>query len=76
MQKVQELVLVHLVDVETDLETGHTKICVIQFFKTLVKQFIQVMLKDKCRVDQFRSGWALNEEYIYNNEGKLQNPGF
>ena len=21
-------------------------------------------------------GWALNEEYIYNNEGKLQNPGF
>ena len=21
-------------------------------------------------------GWALNEEYIYSSEGKLQNPGF
>ena len=21
-------------------------------------------------------GWALNEEYIYNSDGRLQNPGF
>jgi len=33
-------------------------------------------LKASIRAAWRRAGWALNEEYIYGADGKLQNPGF
>lgn len=67
----------HLVDVEVDPETG----------KVDIKRY--TVIQDAGRAihpayveGQFQGGaaqgigWALNEEYIYNKDGKLDNPGF
>jgi CO/xanthine dehydrogenase Mo-binding subunit len=67
----------HICDVEVDPETGATK--VIRY--TVVQDAGKAIHPDYVE-GQFQGGaaqgigWALNEEYIYGKDGRLQNPGF
>ena len=67
----------HIVDVEVDPETGRTEI--LRY--TVVQDAGKAIHPDYVE-GQFQGaaaqgiGWALNEEYIYGDDGKLQNAGF
>ena len=67
----------HIGDVEVDPETGATK--VIRY--TVIQDAGKAIHPDYVE-GQFQGGaaqgigWALNEEYIYGEDGRLQNPGF
>jgi len=68
---------VHICDVEVDKETG--KVDVLRY--TAVQDAGKAIHPSYVE-GQFQGGaaqgigWALNEEYIYNEDGLLQNPGF
>jgi CO/xanthine dehydrogenase Mo-binding subunit len=67
----------HLVDVEVDPETGRVTI-----LRYTVAQDAGKAVHPSYVEGQFQGGaaqgvgWALNEEYIYGPDGKLQNAGF
>ena len=67
----------HLVDVEVDPETG-----AVQVLRYTVCQDAGKAIHPSYVEGQFQGGavqgigWALNEEYIYGEDGRLQNPGF
>jgi CO/xanthine dehydrogenase Mo-binding subunit len=67
----------HLVDLEVDPETGRTTI-----LRYTVAQDAERALHPAYVEGQFQGGavqgigWALNEEYVYGTDGKLQNAGF
>lgn len=67
----------HIVDVEVDPETGHTKV-----LRYTVVQDAGKAVHPSYVEGQFQGGaaqgigWALNEEYIYGPDGRLQNAGF
>lgn len=67
----------HICDVEVDPKTGATK--VLRY--TVVQDAGKAIHPDYVE-GQFQGGaaqgigWALNEEYIYGEDGTLQNPGF
>lgn len=67
----------HICDIEVDPETGGTKI--LRY--TVVQDAGKAIHPDYVE-GQFQGaavqgiGWALNEEYIYGEDGRLQNPGF
>jgi CO/xanthine dehydrogenase Mo-binding subunit len=68
---------VHVVDVEVDPETGKTTI-----LRYLVVQDAGRAIHPAYVEGQYQGGavqgigWALNEEYVYGPDGRLQNPGF
>ena len=67
----------HICDVEIDPRTGATK--VLRY--TVIQDAGKAIHPDYVE-GQFQGGaaqgigWALNEEYIYGKDGRLQNPGF
>ncbi len=67
----------HVVDVEVDPESGAVKI-----LRYTVCQDAGKAVNPDYVEGQFQGGavqgigWALNEEYIYGEDGRLQNPGF
>ncbi len=67
----------HICDVEIDPETGATK--VVRY--TVVQDAGKAVHPDYVE-GQFQGGaaqgigWALNEEYVYGEDGRVQNPGF
>ena len=67
----------HLVDVEVDKETGR-----VDVIRYTVAQDAGRAIHPSYVEGQFQGGavqgigWALNEEYIYGDDGNLQNPGF
>jgi len=67
----------HLVDAEVDPETGRTTI-----LRYTVVQDAGKAIHPSYVEGQFQGGavqgigWAINEEYIYGADGRLQNPGF
>ena len=67
----------HICDVEVDPETGSTR--VLRY--TVVQDAGKAIHPDYVE-GQFQGaaaqgiGWALNEEYIYGKDGRLENPGF
>ena len=67
----------HLVDVEVDPETGAVKV-----LRYTVAQDAGKAIHPGYVVGQFQGGaaqgigWALNEEYVYDDMGRLQNAGF
>lgn len=67
----------HICDVEVDPETGATKV-----LRYAVVQDAGKAIHPDYVEGQFQGaaaqgiGWALNEEYIYGDDGRLQNPGF
>ncbi|HTO83246.1 MAG TPA: molybdopterin cofactor-binding domain-containing protein, partial [Methylomirabilota bacterium] len=68
---------VHLADAEVDPETGR-----VQIKRYTVVQDAGKAVHPSYVEGQFQGGaaqgigWAINEEYIYGKDGRLQNPGF
>lgn len=68
---------VHVVDVEVDPETGH-----VQVLRYTAAQDVGRAIHPSYVEGQIQGGtvqgigWALNEEYIYNDNGQLDNAGF
>jgi CO/xanthine dehydrogenase Mo-binding subunit len=68
---------VHLVDVEVDKETGATKVLRYTVFQDAGKAVHPSYVEGQMQGGAVQGiGWALNEEYIYGEDGRLQNPGF
>ena len=68
---------VHLVDVEVDKETGATKILRYTIFQDAGKAVHPDYVEGQMQGGAVQGiGWALNEEYIYGPDGRLQNPNF
>jgi CO/xanthine dehydrogenase Mo-binding subunit len=68
---------VHLCDAEVDPETGATKILRYTVFQDAGKAVHPDYVEGQMQGGAAQGiGWALNEEYIYGDDGKLQNPGF
>lgn len=68
---------VHLADVEVDPETGATKIVRYTAFQDAGKAVHPDYVEGQMQGGAVQGiGWALNEEYVYGTDGKLQNAGF
>ncbi|WP_300030443.1 xanthine dehydrogenase family protein molybdopterin-binding subunit [uncultured Roseobacter sp.] len=68
---------VHLVDTEIDPETGATKVLRYTIFQDAGKAVHPDYVEGQMQGGAVQGiGWALNEEYIYGEDGRLQNPGF
>ncbi|MFQ5439374.1 MAG: xanthine dehydrogenase family protein molybdopterin-binding subunit, partial [Paracoccaceae bacterium] len=68
---------VHLCDVEVDRETGFTKVLRYTVFQDAGKAVHPAYVEGQMQGGAVQGiGWALNEEYIYDDAGHLQNPGF
>jgi CO/xanthine dehydrogenase Mo-binding subunit len=67
----------HVCDVEIDRETGHVKIlrytAVQDVGRAIHPSYVEGQIQGGVTQGV---GWALNEEYIYNKDGCLENPGF
>ncbi len=67
----------HLADVEVDPETGRAEVVRYTVFQDAGKAIHPSYVEGQFQGGAVQGiGWALNEEYIYDNEGRLQNPGF
>ena len=65
---------VHLVDTEVDPETGATKILRYTIFQDAGKAVHPDYVEGQMQGGAVQGiGWALNEEYIYGEDGRLQN---
>jgi CO/xanthine dehydrogenase Mo-binding subunit len=68
---------VHLVDVEVDPETGATTVLRYTIFQDAGKAVHPDYVEGQMQGGAVQGiGWALNEEYIYGADGRLQNAGF
>ena len=68
---------VHLADVEVDKETGSTKVIRYTVFQDAGKAIHPSYVEGQMQGGAVQGiGWALNEEYIYGKDGRLQNAGF
>jgi CO/xanthine dehydrogenase Mo-binding subunit len=68
---------VHLVDVEVDKQTGAAKIVRYTVIEDAGKAIHPVQVEGQYQGGAAQgAGWALNEEYIYDDKGCLENPGF
>jgi CO/xanthine dehydrogenase Mo-binding subunit len=67
----------HICDVSVDKETGHVTIerytAVQDVGKAIHPSYVEGQIQGGAAQG---IGWALNEEYIYNAKGQLENPGF
>jgi CO/xanthine dehydrogenase Mo-binding subunit len=67
----------HLVDVEVDPETGATKVLRYTIAQDAGKAVHPSYVEGQYQGGAAQGiGWALNEEYVYGKDGRLQNPGF
>ncbi len=68
---------VHLCDVEVDRETGATRVLRYTVFQDAGKAVHPAYVEGQMQGGAVQGiGWALNEEYIYGKDGRLQNAGF
>ena len=68
---------VHIADVEVDPETGASKVLRYTAFQDAGKAVHPSYVEGQMQGGAVQGiGWALNEEYIYGADGRLQNPGF
>ncbi len=68
---------VHLADVEVDPETGYTTVLRYTVFQDAGKAVHPDYVEGQMQGGAAQGiGWALNEEYIYGADGRLQNAGF
>tara|TARA_Y100000590_G_scaffold469156_1_gene655204 strand:- start:22225 stop:24537 length:2313 start_codon:yes stop_codon:yes gene_type:complete len=66
-----------IVDVEVDRDTGSVKILRHTIVQDAGKAIHPAYVEGQYQGGAVQGiGWALNEEYIYGEDGKLQNPGF
>lgn len=67
----------HIVDAEVDRETGHTKVVRYTVIQDAGKAINPAYVEGQFQGGAAQGiGWALNEEYIYGKDGRLQNSGF
>ncbi len=67
----------HLCDVEVDEETGHVEVLRYTAIQDVGKAIHPAYVEGQMQGGAVQGiGWALNEEYIYNDKGRLDNPGF
>ena len=67
----------HMVDVEVDPETGHVKILRYTASQDVGRAIHPSYVEGQMQGGVAQGiGWALNEEYIYDKNGRLENPGF
>jgi CO/xanthine dehydrogenase Mo-binding subunit len=67
----------HIVDAEVDPETGQTKITRYTVIQDAGKAIHPSYVEGQYQGGAAQGiGWALNEEYIYGEDGRLQNSGF
>ncbi|MCZ6859317.1 MAG: xanthine dehydrogenase family protein molybdopterin-binding subunit [Alphaproteobacteria bacterium] len=67
----------HIVDVEVDRETGRVKILRYTVVQDAGKAIHPAYVEGQFQGGAVQGiGWALNEEYVYGEDGRLQNPGF
>jgi CO/xanthine dehydrogenase Mo-binding subunit len=67
----------HICDVEVDPETGATKIIRYTVIQDAGKAIHPSYVEGQYQGGAAQGiGWALNEEYVYGADGRLQNPGF
>ena len=67
----------HIVDVEVDRETGATKIVRYTVLQDAGKAVHPAYVEGQFQGGATQGiGWALNEEYVYGSDGRMQNAGF
>ncbi|MBL4721966.1 MAG: xanthine dehydrogenase family protein molybdopterin-binding subunit [Alphaproteobacteria bacterium] len=67
----------HICDVEVDPETGRVDILRYTAIQDVGRAIHPSYVEGQIQGGVAQGvGWALNEEYIYGEDGKLQNPGF
>jgi CO/xanthine dehydrogenase Mo-binding subunit len=67
----------HICDVEIDRETGHVKILRYTAIQDVGRAIHPSYVEGQIQGGVTQGiGWALNEEYIYDKNGRLDNPGF
>ncbi len=67
----------HICDVTVDKETGHVTIERYTAIQDVGKAIHPSYVEGQIQGGAVQGiGWALNEEYIYNSKGQLENPGF
>jgi CO/xanthine dehydrogenase Mo-binding subunit len=67
----------HICDVEVDRETGHVKILRYTAVQDVGRAIHPSYVEGQIQGGATQGiGWALNEEYIYNDKGQMENPGF
>jgi CO/xanthine dehydrogenase Mo-binding subunit len=67
----------HICDVEVDPETGATKVLRYTVVQDAGKAVHPTYVEGQYQGGAAQGiGWALNEEYVYGADGRLQNPGF
>ncbi|MBU2983066.1 xanthine dehydrogenase family protein molybdopterin-binding subunit [Lentibacter algarum] len=67
----------HICDTEVDPETGAVKILRYTVFQDAGKAVHPDYVEGQLQGGAVQGiGWALNEEYVYGEDGTLQNPGF
>ena len=67
----------HICDVEVDPETGATSVLRYTVIQDAGKAVHPTYVEGQYQGGAVQGiGWALNEEYIYGEDGRLQNPGF
>ena len=67
----------HICDVEVDRETGYVKILRYTAVQDVGRAIHPSYVEGQIQGGAAQGiGWALNEEYIYNSKGLMENPGF
>ncbi|RWP66575.1 xanthine dehydrogenase family protein molybdopterin-binding subunit [Mesorhizobium sp.] len=67
----------HICDIEVDPETGATKVLRYTVVQDAGKAVHPTYVEGQYQGGAAQGiGWALNEEYVYGKDGRLQNPGF
>jgi CO/xanthine dehydrogenase Mo-binding subunit len=67
----------HIADVEVDRETGRVTVVRYTVIQDAGKAIHPGYVEGQFQGGAVQGiGWALNEEYIYGEDGRLQNPGF
>jgi len=68
---------VHICDVEVDRETGVSRVLRYTVVQDAGKAIHPSYVEGQMQGGAVQGiGWALNEEYVYDDDGVLQNPGF
>ena len=67
----------HICDVEVDKQTGHVKILRYAAIQDVGRAIHPSYVEGQMQGGVAQGvGWALSEEYIYDKDGRLENPGF
>jgi CO/xanthine dehydrogenase Mo-binding subunit len=67
----------HICDVEVDKETGYVKILRYTAVQDVGRAIHPSYVEGQVQGGVAQGiGWALNEEYVYDTKGRLENPGF